>query len=162
PTSATTCAGGSPTGAPLTYDNEQRLTHWQNAPSSPTSTADSRYDGEGGRVVQSANGTTTLYLGGFAELSGGVLTKYLSVPGLPTVVRVGTNGPLSYLANDGLASVSEALDASGNATAQQLYLPYGGGRYTSGTMPTAKGYTGQRQDAATGLDYYVARYYDPL
>lgn len=29
-------------------------------------------------------------------------------------------------------------------------------------MPTSKGYTGQRADAATGLDYYGARYYDPL
>jgi RHS repeat-associated protein len=28
-------------------------------------------------------------------------------------------------------------------------------------MPTAKGYTGQRADAASGLDYYGARYYDP-
>ncbi|HEX9035728.1 MAG TPA: hypothetical protein VF808_01930 [Ktedonobacterales bacterium] len=36
----------------------------------------------------------------------------------------------------------------------QLYAPYGGLRYSSGTMPTAKGFTGQRADAPTGLDYY--------
>ena len=29
-------------------------------------------------------------------------------------------------------------------------------------MPTAKGFTGQRADAATGLDYYGARYYDAV
>jgi RHS repeat-associated protein len=47
-------------------------------------------------------------------------------------------------------------------TAAQLYGPYGGVRYSSGTMPTAKGFTGQRADASTsGLDYYNARYYDP-
>jgi RHS repeat-associated protein len=29
-------------------------------------------------------------------------------------------------------------------------------------MPTSYGFTGQRQDTASGLDYYGARYYDPL
>ena len=28
-------------------------------------------------------------------------------------------------------------------------------------MPPSKGYTGQRQDSGSGLDYYNARYYDP-
>ena len=69
---------------------------------------------------------------------------------------------ISYLASDGLGSVSEALSPSGSATGAQLYSPYGGVRYSSGTMPTAKGFTGQYSDASsTGLDYYGARYYDP-
>ena len=38
----------------LTWDNEGRLTSWQNAPSSPTSTAHYLYDGEGNRVEQQA------------------------------------------------------------------------------------------------------------
>jgi RHS repeat-associated protein len=58
--------------------------------------------------------------------------------------------------------VSEALDGNGNVTAQQLFAPYGGVRYTSGVMPTAKAFTGQRTDAASGLDYFNARYYDPV
>jgi RHS repeat-associated protein len=29
-------------------------------------------------------------------------------------------------------------------------------------MPTAKGFTGQRADALSGLDYYGARYYDAV
>ena len=33
---------------------------------------------------------------------------------------------------------------------------------SSGTLPTDKGYTGQRADALTGLDDYNARSYDPL
>jgi RHS repeat-associated protein len=44
----------------------------------------------------------------------------------------------------------------------QLYGPYGNKRYQAGTISTSKGYTGQREDAATGLDYYNARYYDPV
>jgi RHS repeat-associated protein len=47
-------------------------------------------------------------------------------------------------------------------TSEQLYSPYGNGRYTTGTSPTSLGYTGQRADASTGLDYYQARYYDPV
>ena len=42
-----------------------------------------------------------------------------------------------------------------------LYGPYGNQRYSSGTLPTSIGFTGQRADSVTGLDYYVARYYDP-
>lgn len=43
-----------------------------------------------------------------------------------------------------------ALDGSGNVTAQQLYAPYGGARYTNGSMPTSRGFTGQHANATTG------------
>ncbi len=70
PTSATTCAGSSPTGALLTYDAERRLTAWQNAPTSPTSQAWLLYDGEGHRVeqyVSGGSGNHTYYLPGNVE-----------------------------------------------------------------------------------------------
>src|SRR5262249_50399120 len=54
------------------------------------------------------------------------------------------------------------LSSVGSATASVLYAPYGGTRYSSGTMPTSYGFTGQRADTTSGLDYYGARYYDPL
>ncbi len=61
----TTCSG-TPTGAQLTYDNEGRLSHWQNAPSSPTTTDDFLYDGAGNRVEQlatiSGSPVTTVYV----------------------------------------------------------------------------------------------------
>ena len=121
------------------------------------------YDGSGQRMEQSVNtsGTTTAtayLLGGVEEVTGGVITTYLGVAGLPSAVRVGST--LSYLVSDGLNSVSEAFDTAGNETAAQLYTPYGQTRYSSGVMPTAKGFTSQRADATTGLDYYGARYYD--
>jgi RHS repeat-associated protein len=72
------------------------------------------------------------------------------------------NGTKSYLAADGLGSANVTLNSSGTATASQLYAPYGGVRYTNGTMPTSYGFTGQRADVTSGLDYYGARYYDPL
>jgi RHS repeat-associated protein len=52
---------------------------------------------------------------------------------------------------------------AGSASVQgnQAYGPYGNSRYQAGSLGTAKGFTGQYQDA-TGLDYYNARYYDPV
>ena len=99
-------------------------------------------------------------LGSLEEDNLGGLIKYLGVSGLPIEVRVGTGGTLNYLASDDLGSVTVALDGSGNATTAQLYLPYGGVRYSSGAMPTAKGFTGQRADVATGLDDYSAHCVD--
>jgi RHS repeat-associated protein len=71
------------------------------------------------------------------------------------------NGSFSYLADDALGSVEVAL-RGGSVVASTLYAPYGAVRYHSGTMPTDFGFTGQRSDAASGLDYYGARYYDPV
>jgi RHS repeat-associated protein len=95
------------------------------------------------------------------EQTGTTLTKYFSLPGL-SVTAVNIGGTISNLATDGLSSVSAAVDNNGNALAQQLFALYGGRRYSSGTMPTTKGFTGQRQDATSGLDYYNARYYDAV
>jgi RHS repeat-associated protein len=50
---------------------------------------------------------------------------------------------------------------SGSAQASQLYAPYGSLRYSQGTMPTDYGFTGQRSDATTGLQYFGSRFYDP-
>jgi len=68
---------------------------------------------------------------------------------------------LYYLTSDHLGSTSLTTDASGNLVARQMYLPYGQVRSTTGTLPTDKGFTGQRLDA-TGLMYYGARYYSSV
>jgi RHS repeat-associated protein len=162
-TSATTCSG-TQTGAQLSYDNEGNLTSWANAPSSPTNTDSFLYDGKGNRVEQVAtNGgitTTTAYVGEVEEVSttGSATTTIAYYDG----VALSVNGALSYMLSDGLGSVSASVSSSGSVTASQLYGPYGVARYSSGTLPTSYGYTGQRADAATGLDYYNARYYDAL
>jgi RHS repeat-associated protein len=166
PSSSQTCAG-TPTGAALSYDNEGRLTAWQNAQSSPTSTDNFLYDGEGNRVEQqsaaSGTTTTTIYVGGVEELrtiSGSTTTTtYYTLAGQRIALAV--NGTLSYLASDLLGSATVALDGAGNVSASQLFAPYGTSRYSSGTMPTDRGFTGHHADAVTGLDYYNARYYDP-
>jgi RHS repeat-associated protein len=76
-----------------------------------------------------------------------------------------SNGSTTNLfLTDGLGSVITTISATaGNASVQgnQAYGPYGNTQYQAGAMGTAKGFTGQYQDA-TALDYYNARYYDPV
>ena len=78
-------------------------------------------------------------------------------------IALSVNHTVSYLASDLLGSAEVALNTTGSATASVLYDAYGQARYASGTMPGSYGYTGQHDDTATtGLDYYGARYYDPI
>lgn len=167
PTSTMTCAGGTPTGAQLSYDNEGRLSAWQNAPSSPSTTAADLYDGEGNRVEQqvtsSGSTTTTVYISNLevAQTSGSTTTTTTYYYAGKTRIAEAVNGSFSYLTSDGLGSATLAQGASGTSQASRLYAPYGSVRYSGGTLPTDYGYTGQHSDSATGLDYYAARYYDP-
>src|SRR5579875_2333015 len=66
-----------------------------------------------------------------------------------------------YDLTDALGSVVLSLSA-GAIQGEQLYGPYGNQRYLEGSLGTDKGYTGQFVDAVTGLDYYNARWYDPV
>ncbi len=171
PTSAggASCAGGTNTNAQqLTYDNEGRLTAWQDLPSSPTSTAQYLYDGSGTRVLQrtSSGGTTTttVYVGQIEAVAttGATTTTTTYYYAGSQRVALAVNGTITYLAADALGSSTVALDGAGNATASQLYAPYGTTRYTTGAMPTDYGFTGQRKDSVSGLNYYGARYYDSV
>ena len=66
-----------------------------------------------------------------------------------------------YLLGDHLGSTSITANSSGSKVAELRYHPWGGTRFTSGTTPTARRFTGQIEDAAIGLYFYNARYYDP-
>lgn len=168
-TGGASCAGGTNTNAQqLSYDAEGWLTAWQDKPSAPTTTAAYLYDGEGTRVAQQATTsgttTTTTYIGTVEEVAASGASTTTTTYYYAGSIRVATavNGTLSYLSNDALSSVSAAFDANGNATASQLYAPYGSVRYSTGVMPGSYGFTGQHADTATsGLDYYGFRYYDP-
>lgn len=122
---SSTCEGSTYSGAKMSYDAQGQLIGWQNTWSNPTQTAAYAYDGAGQRVAQQVTSggspgttSTTWYIGGGLGVleevtqsgSTTTLTKYESVPGLCSVVITGS-GPsesLSYVATDGLGSVSEA------------------------------------------------------
>jgi RHS repeat-associated protein len=74
-----------------------------------------------------------------------------------------SNGTQFYLSNAQGSLVSSFTTASGGATmkSNQLFGPYGNNRYNAGNLNTAKGFIGQYNDG-TGLDYFNARYYDPV
>jgi RHS repeat-associated protein len=165
PSSGVTCSG-TQSGAQLNFNNEGELSNWQNTPGNPTGTAAFLYDGQGNRVAQqstqSGTSTTTVYVGNLEEDSttGTTTTKTTYYYANGSRIAMAVNGAFSYLASDGLGSANVTLKGSGNSTASLLYAPYGSTRYSSGSMPTDYGFTGQHADSNTGFDYYNARYYD--
>jgi RHS repeat-associated protein len=109
------------------------------------------------------NGTTTLtaYIGSIEEVqTTGSTTTYDTVQGKRMAGKV--NGSLYSFGYDALGSQVVVLNSNGNLVGSQLYGPYGNSRSSNGTLPTSIGFTGQRSDSVTGLDYYIARYYDPV
>ena len=167
PSGSTTCVG-TQTGAQLSYNTVGAMTAWQNVPNSPTATAGFLYDGEGNRVeqqvTQGGTTTTTIYIGNLEQvaITGGTTTTTTYYYASSTRIALAVGGVVSYLASDGLGSANVAIKAADSSTSAALFAPYGSVRYTSGTIPTDYGFTGQHADSATGLDYYNARYYDPL
>ncbi|GER89975.1 hypothetical protein KDW_41370 [Dictyobacter vulcani] len=161
----------SQTGAQLTYDNEGRLETWT-APSGTTASDQYLYDNSGQRVFQHSSSTLagntsktdTITFDGATDVTttNGVTstTKYYSVGGQRVAMK--KDGVLSYLLPDMLGSTSIALKADGSVQAVQLFAPFGGTRYSDGSMTTPYNYTGQRLDTQTGLLYYNSRYYDAV
>jgi RHS repeat-associated protein len=137
----------------LTYDAENRLVSVSGAVS-----ASFVYDGDGRRVKATVNGVTSYYVGDYYEMSGGVVKKYYSAGGKRVALRSG--GTLYWLLSDHLGSTAVTL--SGTTEAGEVrYRAFGATRFTSGTTPTSVRFTGQREEAALGLYFYNARWYDP-
>jgi RHS repeat-associated protein len=120
------------------------------------------YDGDGTLVKKVAGGQTTVYVGPHYEknLSTGEVTKYYSLDGQRVAMREGST--LTYLHSDHLGSASLATNSSGGMISEMRYYPYGATRWTYGTMPTDRRFTGQREETGFGLYDYVARRYDPV
>jgi RHS repeat-associated protein len=160
----------SGTSGTLSYDLLDHLTKWY---VSGTNQEQYIYDASGQRVLRrttSGSSTTLLvYVFGLEEHQYGGAganqwnTYYYALAGRLLGALDG-NGTQFYL-TDALGSlVSAFTNAAGGAALKgnQLFGPYGNGRYYAGSINTAKGFTGQYTDALTGLDYFHARYYDPV
>ena len=165
--------------ATLSYDTLDWLSEW-NAGS--TNQAWYAYDASGQRVLQrsTTTGTTlTVYAFGLEEHvydgSGNHQsdTFYYSLSsgrsnqnGTQNSRLLGslTGGATQFYLTDMLGSVvSTFSNLAGSAVilGNRVYDPYGTQGYSAGSIGTSKGYTGQYNDS-TGLDYYNARYYDPV
>ncbi len=156
--------------ATLTYDNLDHLVSWDTG-----STTNGQewyvYDAAGNRVLLRAtsNNTTTMTVYAFGQEEHAYDgtgnskgdTYYYTIAGR-LVGEFST--PATFLFTDLLGSVVSSFNESSvpPIVGNQLYDPYGNSRYSQGTSGTTKGFTGQYNDPLTGLDYYNARYYDPV
>jgi RHS repeat-associated protein len=64
-----------------------------------------------------------------------------------------------YVVGDHLGTTSMVLDGNGDKLTETRHYPYGGERWSNGTLPTDYRFTGQREDLG-GLFHMGARWYD--
>jgi RHS repeat-associated protein len=75
---------------------------------------------------------------------------------------VNSSDTLQWIVSDHLGSTSTTANADGTLNSVIQYTAFGEIRLTQGVTPTKYRYTGQLAQAELGLDYYVARWYDPV
>ncbi len=92
-----------------------------------------------------------------ATTSGGNNTQYLQVQG--QILAQYDSGTWGYVLPDHLGSVRTETDALGQVTVARSFDPFGVPLQADGGNPF--GYTGEQQDAGTGLVFLRARYYQP-
>lgn len=169
PTGYTYDAAGNLTVEPLapsdyyTYDGENKLVAFQGG----GGTATYAYDGNGLRVQETVQGgATTAYIfaGGadIAEYDNG------AVPASPSREYIYSNGQLiatlsggatTYHHSDHL-SVRLSTDSNGNKIGEQGHYPFGEAWYTANSTSN-RVFTSYERDGVSGLDYAMARYYNP-
>lgn len=113
------------------------------------------------RVSQTVNGVTTNYVLDLASpltqvLSDGTNTYVYGVDRIAQISGTTTE----YFLSDGLGSVRQLVDSTGNITLAKSYQPYGTEASSIGGGSSSYGFTGEMTDP-TGLIYLRARYYDP-
>src|SRR5258706_2748512 len=135
------------------YDSANSLT-------SVDGTSSYRYNGLGDRLQQTVNNQTTTYA---LDLNAGV-TEVLSDNEnsyLYGLGRISQTGNLTeYFLGDALGSVRQLVNGNGDITLAKAYDPYGVVTHASGAEGSAYGYTGESQDAVSGMVYLRARYYN--
>src|SRR5439155_8233548 len=127
------------------------------------------YNADGIRVAQTVNGEETRFLIDTVQPNAQVVVEYRP-SGLITASYVygsrllsqNRGGVTSFYHVDGLGSTRALTDGTGLVTARYLYDAFGRTLAQSGAVVNAYLFAGQQRDAALGLDYLRARYYDPL
>ena len=147
------------------------------APVGQLSQAKYTYDGDGNLVKSEvtsmvndvASVTVTYYAGKHynEQVTGEVTKKQKTYSfgsqtvALRTIINDSQNW-LTWVLTDNLGSTSVTANADGSFNSEIRYSAFGEIRYSSGTTPTNYKYTGQLSQPELGLDFYVARWYDPV
>ena len=167
----------------LVYDAENRLSQVKK---NSTVIATFTYDGDGSRVKSVMGSETTVFIGGYYEVtnpgSGQTVTKYYFAGAQRVAMRkyvVPQAMQVEYFLGDHLGSTSITTDSAGTKISDIRYKPWGEIRSApvsppAGTSPAYKlasyTFTGQfsyMDDPNTGpiegfgLMFYQARWYDP-
>jgi RHS repeat-associated protein len=147
------------------WDAQNRMVSADVTDGTGTHHTDYRYDADGIRVAQTADGQETRYLidtvQPYAQVlleyrpSGLVVASYVYGNGLISQNRAGV---LSYYHVDGLGSTRALTNANGVVTDRYVYDAFGRTISQTGSTVNTYLFAGQQRDAATGLDYLRARY----
>jgi len=146
-----------------TWSDADRLTSIT-APSGVTSTY--RYDAFGRRLEVNDNGAVRRFVySGWNlrnEFDGTNALRATFVAGLfpDSVYEIVRDGTRYYPLFDGVGSVTTFTNAAGATVGRVRYSAFGVPQ-SSGVTENAVSFTGHQFDAATGLVYARARYYDP-
>jgi len=162
-------------GQTLTYDLNGNLTSdstntytWnarnELAAISGSSSAGFGYDALGRRRQKTITGGTTTFLydglNAIQEATGSGVTNLLAALSLDEfLTRTDAEGS-QILLSDGLGSTLALTDSGGEVATEYAYEPFGTTASTGAGSSNASQYTGRENDA-TGLYYYRARYYHP-
>jgi RHS repeat-associated protein len=124
------------------------------------------YDGHMRRVKQVVGGVMRYSVydagGGLVEIDevGGAKSDYIRIPGL-TLARI-AGSTVTWLHHDHLGSAVAGTNSAGTVVWRESEQPFGEDWTTAAANDNQAGYTGHIEDAATGLTYMQARYYDPV
>jgi len=144
------------------FDAQGRLTQVK---SNGTSIAQFLYDGDGGRVEKITPAGNTIYIGSlYEEGADKSRVDHVFANGQPIcdIWSLNSSSETYYYSADHLGSTTLVTDSHGNLKQQIHYDPFGDIFSTEGDSPVHHKYTAQENDPETGLNFYQARYYDPV
>jgi len=152
----------------LSYNAANRLSsHTDTAGTPPTPVTGSyAYDGYLRRAKQVVGGVTRYSV---YDVSGGLVsidqagagpTEYIRASGM-VLARV-AGAAVTWLHPDHLGSAVAGTGTTGSVVWRESEQPFGEDWISAPANDNQAGYTGHVEDAATGLVYMQARYYDPV
>ncbi len=139
-----------------TYDHANRLTQVTDS----SITTQFAYNGDGVRISKTVDETTTQYVLDLAATLPVVIsdTDAICLYGLDIIAQ--QQAERHYYMHDGLGSVRQLVDSTGQIATGYAYDPFGV-PLAGGTVSNPYRFTGEAWDAEVQLLYLRARYYQP-
>jgi RHS repeat-associated protein len=156
-------APGSGMSTEYVYDFENRLIELNYT----GMLAQYKYDPFGRRIEKNVNGTITRYLYDgpniVTEYDGAwaVKAQYVSTLDIDDPLTVTQGGNTFYYHKDGLGSVVNLTNPSGNIAKSYTYKSFGEIDLETGSLDQPFTFTGREYDPESGFYFYRARFYDP-